>query len=186
MEKDTLSLEAALIDRLQTTIKTKQGNVAVDENGRPITAVQAIAMSILQNAMKGDIQSATFIRNLTRSIGETDEESARRIQQALDAAVQKIHSELQAEGLYLGQDIEIEQVAQNLLLIESLNRQMAAPDYEDLIQEYRRDGTMQMRINPLHEWRDRYQKQLLSDLKDLRTDAMRRKISQQQFNKKKS
>lgn len=181
---DTLSLESALVDRLQRTIKTKTGSVAVDENGNPITAVQAIAMSILQNAMKGDIQSATFVRNITRTTTESDEERQRRQEEAMQRATSKIRRELEAEGLYVGQDIEIEQIAQNLLLIEQLNAQMQSPDYEDMVQEYRRDGSMSMRINPLHEWRDRYQKQLMADLKELRTDALRRKVNMKNNRKK--
>lgn len=174
---DNLSLESAIIDRLQMAIKTKTGTVAADENGKPITAMQAIAMSILQNAMKGDIQSATFVRNITRTTTESDEERKRLQEQAMQRAVSKIRKELEAEDLYVGQDIEIEQIAQNLLLVEQLNNQMQAPDYEDMVQEFRRDGSVSMRINPLHEWRDKYQKQLLADLKELRTDALRRKVN---------
>ena len=174
---EEISLEAALKERLQTTIKTKQGNVAVDENGQPITAMQAIAMSILQNAMKGDIPSATFIRNITRTNTDADEAQAHRRQEAFQTAFAQIRRELEAEGLYLGQDIEIEKLAHNMLIVQNLNEQMQQPDYEDVIREMHRDGSTAMRLNPLHEWRDRYQKQLLADLKELRTDALRRKIN---------
>jgi hypothetical protein len=176
MDKD-LSLESALLDRLQGTIRTKQGGTALDENGNPLTAVQAIAMSILQNAMRGDIQSATFIRNISRSSGENMEERLRQQQERLSVVAEKIRADLESEGLYLGQDIEIEQIAQNVLLIESLNRQMQLPDYEDMVQEYRRDGSTAARVNPLHDLRDKYQKAFFQDLKELRAEAVRRKVN---------
>jgi hypothetical protein len=176
MEDRSLSLESALLDRLQMTIKTKQGGVALDENGNPLNALQAIAMSILQNAMRGDIQSATFIRNISRSAENVEERM--RVQEArLQTVFEKIKGEFDAEGLYLGQDVEIEQLAHNVLLIESLNRQMQSPDYEDMIQEFRRDGSTSVRVNPLHELRDKYQKAFFQDLKDLRADAVRRKVN---------
>lgn len=180
-----LSLEDALKAELQKDVKLKGGQVAVDEDGRPLKAFDAIAKSIMNNAMKGDIAAVNFIRNLTKQ-GDADadrqrvEEHRRRVQEACT----KIINELKTEGLWLGQQVEVEQLAENWLIIDRLNEQMLHSDYRDIIQEMRKDGSVQIRINPIHEWRDKYQKQFLSDMAQLRDDAQSRTIMIEQNKQK--
>lgn len=177
----SFSLEDALKAELQKDVKLKGGQVAVDENGRPLKAFDAIAKSIMNNAMKGDIAAVNFIRNLTKqSDPAKDQQRAEQYHRQLADKVEQLRSELEAEHLWIGQQTEVEQLAQNWIIIDNLNEQMLQADYQDVLQEMKKDGSVTLRINPLHEWRDKYQKQFLSDWKELRIDSQRRIIMKMQ------
>ena len=85
---------------------------------------------------------------------------------------------------FIGQDVELEQLAQNHVIIDRLNQLMQADDYEDIITELKKDGTVSTHINPLISIRDRAQKQFLSDWKQLRLEALQRIALQRQNRKK--
>ena len=171
------TIEDALLQRMTMQIKTKQGGVAVDpETGQPLTATQAIAMSILQNAMHGDIASATFIRNITRSTDtKTEDEFRRRNEELTQRAVDDIRQSLEQEGLYLNQDADILQLARQRVQLDRMSALQEQADFEYLITEYTKDGRVQTRVNPLIEAHDRLYDKYNDRMKELRTDAMRRR-----------
>lgn len=171
------TIEDALLQRMTMQIKTKQGGVAVDpETGQPLTATQAIAMSILQNAMHGDIASATFIRNITRSTDTKTEDEFRRLNEELtQRAVDDIRQSLEQEGLYLNQDSDILQLARQRVQLDRMSALQEQADFEYLITEYTKDGRVQTRVNPLIEAHDRLYDKYNDRMKELRTDAMRRR-----------
>ena len=60
----TLSLEEAFAHELAKDVKLKGGGTAIDpDTGQPLKPAKAIAMSIMQQALKGDIAAVSFIRN---------------------------------------------------------------------------------------------------------------------------
>lgn len=176
------TLEEALIAELNKDVKLKGGGTAIDpDTGQPLKVTQAIAMSVTQLAMKGEISSVSFIRNLTRQ--SDPEATAQRKQQAealLRETTDRLRRELEADGLWCGQDVELEQLAQNHVIIDRLNQLMQADDYEDIITELKKDGTVSTHINPLIAIRDRAQKQFLQDWKQLRLEALQRIALQRQ------
>ena len=63
------SLEEILRSRMAQSVNVKDpktGKTKVDENGLPVQVMpmEAIAMAIMNNAMKGDLAAANFIRQL--------------------------------------------------------------------------------------------------------------------------
>lgn len=55
-------------------MKLKGGGTAIDpDTGQPLKPAKAIAMSIMQQALKGDIAAVSFIRNFMR---QTDPKEA--------------------------------------------------------------------------------------------------------------
>lgn len=171
-----MTLEQALLSELQKDVRLKGGQVAVDENNNPLKVFDAIAKSIINNAMKGDIAAVNFVMNLTRKpSADDDKQRAEDAAQRLAAQMQRMKESLEAEGLWMEQIIELEQLAQDYLILEDLNKQMQRADYQDALQEFRKDGTVTFKINPIHEWRDKYKKQYLADWAALRMDAQRRK-----------
>ena len=60
----TLTLEEAFAHELAKDVKLKGGGTAIDpDTGQPLKPAKAIAMSIMQQALKGDIAAVSFIRN---------------------------------------------------------------------------------------------------------------------------
>lgn len=169
-----LSLETAIMSELGKDIRLKNGQYAVDEEGNVLKGPQAIAMSIVRNAMSGDIQAATFLRNTIRTNNSRlDEERRNKLQEKIENHFNTIKDELSAEGLYVGQDVELSLLARNLAIIEELDSQMALPDYEDVYSEYRKDGGISIKVNPIHELRDKYQKDFFLRLEKVKIDSVR-------------
>ena len=171
---EELSLEQAIIERLRTPVRTKQGTLVTDENGNPLTATAAIAMSITQNAMRGDLAAASFIRNLTRAAGPADKERLHLYKQRKAAEAEKVRKQLKEEGLWTGQEVELERISSLMVLVEDLEEQMQQPGYEDVITEYSRSGSATQKANPIHEMIDRYAGQIDLRLEKLRSDARMR------------
>lgn len=70
----TLTLEEAFAHELAKDVKLKGGGTAIDpDTGQPLKPAKAIAMSIMQQALKGDIAAVSFIRNFLR---QTDPQEA--------------------------------------------------------------------------------------------------------------
>lgn len=57
-------MEEYLLSQLSTPVILKDGSVALGPDGQPLTKQQAIASSILNKAMKGDINAANYINSL--------------------------------------------------------------------------------------------------------------------------
>lgn len=58
------TFEEYLLKQLDAPVILKDGSVAVDANGNPLTKEQAIATNLINNAMKGDIKSIQYINLL--------------------------------------------------------------------------------------------------------------------------
>lgn len=92
----TLTLEEAFAHELAKDVKLKGGGTAIDpDTGQPLKPAKAIAMSIMQQALKGDIAAVSFIRNFMR---QTDpQEAEQRKREAADklaATTQTLRAEL--------------------------------------------------------------------------------------------
>ena len=124
----TLTLEEAFAHELAKDVKLKGGGTAIDpDTGQPLKPAKAIAMSIMQQALKGDIAAVSFIRNFMR---QTDpQEAEQRKREAADklaATTQTLRAELERDNLWTGQVVELEQLAQDHCIIDRLNQQMQA------------------------------------------------------------
>ena len=172
------NFEELLKARLEQPIKDKQGNLIVNQETQSyMTALEAMVMSVVNNAMKGDIASIAFIRNITHTPSQADNDRMELIRKQAAERQRSLTTQLKSEGLYDGQDTEIEQVANIASLVEILTDQMCQADFHPTITEYRRDGSTQTTVNPLVTRRDQQQQRFQQQLDKLRQDAMRRAIN---------
>lgn len=166
------SFEDLLRARLSAPIKDKTGRTIVNQDtGNAMNAMEAMVMSVVNNAMKGDIASIAFIRNFTKQPDSNDQMKTVEKIQTITEALKK---QLQGEKLYDGQDAEIAMLAETQLLVDKLTEQMHQADFEPTITEYRRDGSTQTIINPLTKMRDEQQDRFRAQLDKLRKDALTR------------
>ena len=108
-------LESLIKQRLSKPVKNSSGATLLNDEGQPLTALDAMVMSVVNNAMKGDIASLLFVQNITRSRTADDEYFSQQ-QKLLKEKKEYIKTQLDAEGLYINQDEEIERVAGTLLV----------------------------------------------------------------------
>lgn len=166
------NFEELLRARLAAPIKDKTGRVIINQDTQQaMSAIEAMVMSVVNNAMKGDIASIAFIRNFTK---QPDVNDQIKTAEKLQAIVASLTKQLQGEKLYDGQDSEIAMLAETQLLVDKLTEQMHQADFEPTITEYRRDGSTQTIINPLTKLRDDQQDRFRSQLDKIRKDALNR------------
>ena len=58
------TLEDFLLSQLYQPVILKEGGQAMGPDGKPLTKQQAIAMNLLNQAMKGDIKAAEFVMRI--------------------------------------------------------------------------------------------------------------------------
>ena len=58
------TLEDFLLSQLNQPVILKEGGQAMGPDGKPLTKQQAIAMNLLNQAMKGDIKAAEFVMRI--------------------------------------------------------------------------------------------------------------------------
>ena len=58
------TLEDFLLAQLDQPVIIKDGSTAMGPDGKPLTKQQAIAMNLLNQAMKGDIKAAEFVMRI--------------------------------------------------------------------------------------------------------------------------
>lgn len=165
-------LETLIKQRLAKPVKNSSGATLLNDEGQPLTALDAMVMSVVNNAMKGDIASLLFVQNITRSRTADDEYFSQQ-QKLLKEKKEYIKTQLDAEGLYINQDEEIERVAGTLLVCTRLERLMMESDNQDIVSEFKKDGTSTVKISPLNEIRDKYVRMYSEQLNELKTNALR-------------
>ena len=58
------TLEDFLLSQLDQPVILQEGGTAMGPDGKPLTKQQAIAMNLLNQAMKGDIKAAEFVMRI--------------------------------------------------------------------------------------------------------------------------
>lgn len=153
MHEQNLDISELVAKKMQQPVKTKEGRVIVNDDGSPMTIMEAIATTIVQNAMKGDSSSILLVRNITkRSISyEELQKSKHDYEERMQYYKGIIRNELKSDNLWYGDMIEIDMMAMIMCDIERIEQAMQMSDYEDLIVDLRKDGTQSRYINPLHK-----------------------------------
>ena len=162
--------------RLSSPVRDKQGNILINqETNSYMTALDAMVMSIVNNAMKGDIASIAFIRNVTKNDNiEDDEELVRQRKEHSERMREQFTSQFMNEGLYDGQDFEIGILSDTAILIEELNEQIRRPDFSSTISEFTSTGNTKTVINPILTMRDQQQDKFWQLIDKIRKDARER------------
>lgn len=173
------SFEDLLREKLSAPVRDKNKAVITKEDGTPMTPMEAMVTSVVNNAMKGDIASIAFIRNMTREGDPLDdrrsrEEHARRLAEK----VTELRVQLEQEGAWDGQTEEVTQLAETALLITRLDAIKAAPDFVEVLTDAR---TGKQTISPVITLRDDQQDRFDRKLDKLRQDAVRRKVQRMQL-----
>lgn len=165
-----------LRQRLVAPVKDKQGNLLMNQDtGSYMTALDAMVMSVVNNAMKGDIASIAFIRNITNSGHTSDDDEIVRQRKDMSENMRKqLTEQLKNEGFYDGQDFEIGMLADTAILIEELNQQIRRPDFSATISEYTSIGNTKTVVNPILTMRDQQQDKFRQQIDKIRKDARER------------
>lgn len=65
-QNQDMTMEEYLLSQLDQPVLLKDGSMAIEPDGKPMTKNEAIATNILNLAMKGDLKAAQFIMSLQK------------------------------------------------------------------------------------------------------------------------
>ena len=155
-------------------LKEKLNKTVTAKNGQEITPMEAMVNAIMNNAMKGDIASITFIQNLTRVIDTEEEENNKAAKEARHGYYfEKLKDQLKAEKLYDGQDAELDMLTDKYLFVMDLDTQIMRVDFQPVITDPK---TGKQTVSPLIQLRDTQRELFDKQLAKLRHDAISRKM----------
>lgn len=175
------TIEEILQERLSNPVRSKDGTVLTNDQGEPILPLEAMVMSVMSNAMRGDIAAIAFIQNLTKTKPADDPKYAQTMREMLEADIKDIRSQLEADHLYEPSlDVEIERLANSLLIIQRLELKMREPGHEDVTMETTRSGQQTARLSLIDDIRNKQLKQWTDDLRQLRMSAQNRLLTRKQ------
>lgn len=179
------TLEQILTARLSVPVRNKAGQTLTNEQGEELLPMEAMVMSVMQNAMRGDIQSITFIRNFTQKA--TDDPLYRTFQEQQEQQNEEsIRAQFVADGIYDPSiDFQIEQLANTLLIVQRLERQMRESAHNDIQTDVSRTGQTTIRLSQLDDIRNKQLEKFNADLQQLRSITLQRVAIRQQNEKKK-
>jgi hypothetical protein len=152
---------------------------ATMKGGGTIKPMEAMVKSVVNNAMKGDLASIAFIRNMTKEADPESERQAREHHKALVDDVQdEIVRKLDGEGLFDGQYTEVRMVAEIKVFTDELTQMMTAPDFQAVSTDMK---TGHQTVSPIIALRDKQRDLFQQQLAKLRQEAMQRKITRKQL-----
>lgn len=113
------TIEEILQERLAAPVRQKSGAILTNDHGEPLLPLEAMIMSVMTNAMRGDIAAIAFIQNLTKKQAPDDPAWRDSQQQQLIDNIAHIKAQLDADHIYEpSTDVEIDRLANSLLIIQ--------------------------------------------------------------------
>lgn len=144
------------------------------KEGKTMEAQEAMVNALLANAMKGDIASIAFIRNITKTVDPEKEQEAHEVHVMRVAdKVSDLICQLKEEDAYDGQDTEITLLAEKAIFVADLDTMISASDFQAVTTDPR---TGKQTVSPLIGLRDSQHELFEKQLAKLRQDATNRKI----------
>lgn len=175
------TIEEILQERLAAPVRQKSGAILTNDQGEPLLPLEAMIMSVMTNAMRGDIAAIAFIQNLTKKQAPDDPAWRAYQQQQLIENIADIKAQLDADHIYEpSTDVEIDRLANSLLIIQRLEAKMRESGHEDITTETNRSGQQSARLSIIDDLRNKLLKQFNADLRQLRQDAQNRFIMRRQ------
>ena len=157
-----------LKEKLATPVPVK------GKEGVTMDPMEAMVNALMTNAMKGDIASISFIRNMTNVVNPEQESKAQSeyTQYVADVA-DRLKHQLMDENAWDGQQTEVEMLADIAIMVEKISRQMAMPDFQAVITDPR---TGKQTVSPLIQLRDNQRELFDRQFAKLRNEAINRQI----------
>lgn len=145
-----------------------------NQPGVTIDPMEAMVKSLMTNAMKGDIASIAFIRNMTQATDpEKDKESKDKHFERVSRYAKELQQKLMDEKAWDGQHTELTMLAETAALFNELSQRIAAADFQPVTTDPR---TGKQTVSPLIQLRDQQRELFDKQFAKLRQEARNRQI----------
>lgn len=155
--------------------------VPVKGSTAQIYPMEAMARAVLSNAIKGDLASIAFISTITRgSDPEAENAHNAKMQKYRADFAASLQNQLENEGIWDGQQAELDMLADTAVLIEQLTEQMQSSDFQAILTDPKNGHQT---VSPLIALRDKQRDIFQQQLEKLRRDAQNRQLIRRQLRK---
>ncbi len=139
--------------------------VAVKGTTERVLPMEAMVMSVMNAAMKGDIGAILFIRSLTEQRESGNAEEQKKV---LADTIQELRDALPLNGIKPPRcnDLELEFLARNLITLRRVADSMTAKGHKDIQVTPQRDGSEKQELSTTNRIYNDLYKQWKSDWRD--------------------
>ena len=156
-----------LRERMGMPVKVKGADATV-------MPMEAMVMSVMNNAMKGDIGAILFIRNLKDNREDSvDLEEQRKV---LAQTVEELSDELKRERLDVGKSAELELLAVQLITLRRIASTMAGSGHKDIQVMPQKDGSERRELSTTNRIFNDLYKAWRKDWSEYRNGLLRAKM----------
>ena len=147
--------------------------------GETVMPIEAMVTAVMGKAIKGDIPSIVFINNMIVKPQEETEEERLAKQQQLNQVKTEIKNNLTNEGLTVYDEIELENLATQLMVIRRVAAIMGRDNHKDIASQTQKDGTVKLELSTINRIFDDLVKGYRADYKAFRVQLIQQKLQNQ-------
>ena len=152
------------------------------KDGVTMLPMEAMVMSLMNEAMKGSIPAIMFIRSLTEGKGE--EVDAEAVKSEVEKVVSELRNELRQAGLPDSATAEMWLLAKQLLTLRRIALTTAQPSHTDVVSVPQKNGPDKMELSTDNRIFNDLLKQWRTDWHDYKTNIIQEHIRAKIMKKK--
>lgn len=158
--------------------------VSIKGKDATVLPMEAMVLSVMNDAMRGNIAAILFIRSLTERNTGTDEEYLTQRRLELTRTVMQLHNELDADGLEIDIDSpELELIARQLLTLRTIAETMDTPTHRPVTITPQKDGSDRTELSPTNRIFNDLYRQWRKDWQELRQQIVQRQMQRKMLRK---
>lgn len=165
-----MTFEEILKEKLAETLPVK------GDKDKHIMPIEAMVNAIMAKAIKGDIPSIVFINNMiTKPAEETEEEKLAKRKVLADTQTE-LRNALESEGFDNINNIELENLAQQLMTIKRIAEIMGRNNHKDIESQTQKDGTIHLQLSTINRIYNDLLKDFRADFAAFRVQLLKQKL----------
>ena len=165
-----MTFEEILKEKLAETLPVK------GDKDKRIMPIEAMVNAIMAKAIKGDIPSIVFINNMiTKPAEETEEEKLAKRKVLADTQTE-LRNALESEGFDNINNIELENLAQQLMTIKRIAEIMGRNNHKDIESQTQKDGTIHLQLSTINRIYNDLLKDFRADFAAFRVQLLKQKL----------
>lgn len=165
-----MTFEEILKEKLAETLPVK------GDKDKRIMPIEAMVNAIMAKAIKGDIPSIVFINNMiTKPAEETEEEKLAKRKVLADTQTE-LRNALESEGFDNINNIELENLAQQLMTIKRIAEIIGRNNHKDIESQTQKDGTIHLQLSTINRIYNDLLKDFRADFAAFRVQLLKQKL----------
>jgi phosphopantothenoylcysteine synthetase/decarboxylase len=138
--------------------------------------IKAMVLAVMAKATKGDLPSIVFINNLISEPHEETEEEKALKREVLEAKKEELKKVLDSEGLECTDEIELENLATQLMTLYRIAAIMERDNHRDIESQTQKDGSIKLQLSTTNRIYNDLLKDFRADFAAFRVRLLQNKL----------